>query len=116
MTKTSNRDNWGAKFVETDIREVCTNANEVVRSIKTANPSETTESLSRHAGVSFQTVQRWIGSGRADGKAMRKLLEAFPNKKPSTNKVLLDKATPKQLYDRCSAVGWDLVIQAGRNK
>ena len=106
---------WGAKFIETDIREVCTNADEVVRSIKTANPNETTESLSRHAGVSFQTVQRWIGSGRADGKALRKLLEAFPTTKTGNERVYLDKATPKQLYDRCAAVGWDTVIQAGKS-
>jgi transposase len=105
---------WGAEFVETDIREVCINADEVVRKIKNAFPGETTESLSRHAGVSFQTVQRWIGSKRADGTAMRRLLTAFPGKKPSTDKVLLDKATPKQLYDRCAAVGWDTVIQAGK--
>ena len=104
---------WGAVFIETDVREVCTNAGEVVRSIKNAFPGETTESLSRHAGVSFQTVQRWIGSGRADGTAMRRLLAAFPAKKQGSDKVYLDKATPKQLYDRCATVGWDLVIQAG---
>jgi transposase len=107
---------WGAVFVETDIREVCTNADEVVRQIKNANPGETTESLSRHAGVSFQTVQRWLGSGRADGLALRRLLAAFTAKKTTGEKVYLDKATPKQLYDRCAAVGWDVVIQAGREK
>jgi len=114
MPTTSNE--WGAAFEETDIREVCTNADEVVRKIKNAFPGETTESLSRHAGVSFQTVQRWIGSGRADGTAMRRLLAAFPGKKSRTDKILLDKATPKQLYDRCAAVGWDAVIQAGKYK
>ncbi|MCL2879693.1 MAG: hypothetical protein FWF29_05555 [Treponema sp.] len=110
-------ENWGAQFVQNDIREVCTNANEVVRSIKNAFPQETTESLSRYAGVSFQTVQRWISSGRADGTAFKRLLHAFPSKKPENgNKIYLDKATPKQLYERCSAVGWDLVIQAGRSQ
>ena len=107
---------WGAVFVETDIREVCTNADEVVRKIKNAFPRETTESLSRHAGVSFQTVQRWLGSGRADGNALRQLLSAFPAKKPGSDKVYLYKATPKQLYDRCAAIGWDVVIQAGKIK
>jgi len=114
MANTKNRGEWGATFVETDVREVCTNADEVVRAIKAANPGETTESLSRHAGVSFQTVQRWIGSGRADGVAIRRLIEAFPTKKTGNERIYLDKATAKQLYDRCSAVGWDLVIQAGR--
>ena len=114
MANTKNKEEWGAIFIETDIREVCTNADEVVRTIKTANPGETTESLSRYAGVSFQTVQRWLGSGRADGQAMRRLLEAFPEKKTSDKRVYLDKATAKQLYERCSAVGWDLVIQAGK--
>jgi hypothetical protein len=104
---------WGAEFVETDIREVCANAGEVVRSIKNAFPDETTESLARRAGVSFQTVQRWIGSGRADATALRRLLAAFPAKKAG-ERVYLDKATPKQLYERCAAVGWDVVIQAGR--
>jgi len=105
---------WGAEFTETDIREVCTNAGVVVRGIKDAFPGETSESLARHAGVSFQTVQRWISSGRADGTAFRRLLAAFPSKKTSTERVYLDKATPRQLYDRCAAVGWDVVIQAGK--
>ena len=105
---------WGAQFVKTDVREVCTNADEVVRSIKNAFPGETTENLARRAGVSFQTVQRWIGSGRADGTALRRLLAAFPARKTSVHHVYLNKATPKQLYDRCTAVGWDVVIQAGR--
>ena len=105
---------WGAEFVETDVREVCTNAGEVVRSIKNAFPNETTESLARRAGVSFQTVQRWIGTGRADGTALRRLLAAFPAKKTGSDRVYLDRATPKQLYDRCAAVGWDVVIQAGK--
>ena len=105
---------WGAQFVKTDIRDVCTNADEVVRSIKNAFPDETTESLARRAGVSFQTVQRWLGSGRADKEAMRRLLAAFPSKKSGYDRIYLDKATPKQLYDRCCAVGWDMVIQAGK--
>ena len=107
-------ENWGAEFVRTDLREICTNADEVVRSIKSTFPDETTESLARRAGVSFQTVQRWIGSGRADAEALRRLLAAFPVKKAGSDRVFLEKATPKQLYDRCTAVGWDLVIQAGR--
>ena len=107
-------EDWGAQFVETDVREVCTNADEVVRSIKNAFPAETTESLARRAGVSFQTVQRWIGSGRADGTALRRLLAAFPSQKAHTGRVYLDKATAKQLYERCAAVGWDVVVQAGR--
>ena len=115
MANTSIRDEWGAAFVETDIREVCTNADEVVRKIKNAFPGETTESLSRHAGVSFQTVQRWIGIKRADGTAMRRLLAAFPARKSGSDRVYLEKATPKQLFDRCAALGWDLVIQAGRS-
>jgi len=105
---------WGAKFVETGVREVCINANEVVHSIKNAYPGETSESLARQAGVSFQTVQRWIGSGRAGGTAFRRLLAIFPAKKRSNEQVHLDKATPRQLYDRCAAMGWDAVIQAGR--
>ena len=104
---------WGAEFVKTDLREVCTNANEVVRSIKNAFHNETSESLARRAGVSFQTVQRWIGSGRADGTAFRRLLAAFPLKKTDSHRIYLEKATPKQLYERCAAVGWDTVIQAG---
>jgi len=107
---------WGAKYVQTDVREVCTNADEVVRKIKNAFPNETTESLSRHAGVSFQTVQRWLGSGRADGTAIKRLITAFPSKKHGNERVYLDKATPKQLYDRCAAVGWDFVIQAGKGQ
>jgi transposase len=95
------------------LREVCVNAGDVVRAIKNAFPRETNESLSRRAGVSFQTVQRWIGSGRADGTALRRLLAAFPLKAPK-KRVYLDEAAPKQLYDRCAAVGWDLVIQAGK--
>ena len=108
---------WGATIVESDNKRVmiCTNADEVVRSIKNAFPGETTESLARRAGVSFQTVQRWLSNGRADAAAMRRLLAAFPAKKNNTDKVYLDKATPKQLYDRCAAVGWDVVIQAGKN-
>ena len=106
------KDNWGSEFVQTDLREICINAGEVVRSIKNAFPEETTESLSRKAGVSFQTVQRWIGSGRADASAFRRLLHAFPAKKPG-GRVYLDNATPKQLYDRCTALGWDVVIGAG---
>ena len=105
---------WNAQFVKTDIREVCTNADEVVRGIKSAYPSETNESLSRRAGVSFQTVQRWIGSGRAEAAALRRLLAAFPAKKGGSDRVYLEKATPRQLYDRCTAVGWDVVIQAGK--
>jgi len=105
---------WGAEFTETDVREVCTNAGTVVRSIKNAFPGETSESLARHAGVSFQTVQRWLSSGRADGTAFRRLLSAFPSRKPGGERVYLDKATPRQLYDRCAAVGWDAVIQAGK--
>ena len=105
---------WGTKYIKTDVREVCTNADEVVRKIKNAFPGETTESLSRHAGVSFQTVQRWLGSGRADADAFRRLLSAFPAKKSSNEKIYLDRATPKQLYDRCAAIGWDVVIQAGK--
>jgi len=107
---------WGVKFVQTDLRKVCTNADEVVRSIKNAFPSETTETLARKAGVSFQTVQRWIGSGRADAEAMQRLLTAFPSKKVKNDKVYLVNATPKQLYDRCSELGWDIVIQSGREK
>ena len=106
---------WGAQFVENDVREICTNADEVVRSIKNAY-SVTTENLARQAGVSFQTVQRWLGSGRADATAFRRLLAAFPAKKTGNDRVYLDKATPKQLYDRCTAAGWDIVIQAGREK
>jgi len=107
---------WGATITESDNKkvEICTNADEVVRSIKNAFPGETTESLARRAGVSFQTVQRWLGCGRADATAMRRLLAAFPAKKSGSDKVYLEKATPKQLYDRCAAVGWDLVIQAGK--
>ena len=107
---------WGAQFVINNIREVCTNADEVVRNIKNTFPSETTENLARRARVSFQTVQRWIGSGRADGKALRRLLEAYPASRKDTHHVYLNKATPKQLYDRCAALGWDAVIQAGREK
>jgi hypothetical protein len=109
-------EDWGAKFVQTELREVCTNADEVVRGIKNAHPGETTESLSRKAGVSFQTVQRWIGSGRADADALRRLLAAFPSKKTKNERVYLDKATPKQLYDRCAALGWDAVIKAGQQE
>ena len=105
---------WNAQFVKTDIREVCTNADEVVRSIKNSFPDETTESLARRVGVSFQTVQRWIGSGRADAAALRRLMAAFPAKKPGSERIYLDKATPRQLYDRCTAIGWDVVIQAGK--
>ena len=105
---------WSAEFTKTDISEICTNADKVVRSIKNAFPGETTESLARRAGVSFQTVQRWIGSGRADATAFRRLLAAFPYKKDGAERVYLDKATPKQLYDRCAAMGWDTVIQAGK--
>jgi len=104
---------WGAIFIKTSVRDVCTNADEVVRSIKNAYPNETTESLSRRAGVSFQTVQRWIGSGRAEATAFRRLLLAFPAKKESSGRVYLDRATPKQLFDRCTAIGWDAVIRAG---
>ena len=109
------KDNWGSEFVPTNQREICTNADEVVRSIKNAFPVETTESLARKAGVSFQTVQRWISSGRADATAFRRLLAAFSPKKAG-ERIYLDKATPKQLYDRCAAVGWDIVIQAGKNE
>ncbi len=109
-------ENWGAVFVWNGIREICTNADEVVRSIKTAFPDETNEKLARKAGVSFQTIQRWIGTGRADSEALRRLLAAFPAATSSTNRVYLDKATPKQLYDRCASVGWDAVIQAGKEK
>jgi transposase len=104
---------WNAHFEKTELREVCTNADEVVRAIKNAFPGETSESLSRRAGVSFQTVQRWIGSGRADGTALRRLLAAFSTKK-SNKRAYLDEATPKQLYDRCAAIGWDLVMRAGK--
>ena len=107
---------WGAQMAEHRKTVVCINADEVVRSIKNANQGATNEILARRAGVSFQTVQRWIGSGRADGTAMRRLLSAFPEKKPGREKVYLDKATPKQLYDRCAAVGWDTVIQAGKKQ
>ena len=106
-------DGWNAQFIETDVREICNNADEVVRSIKLSFPGETNESLSRKAGVSFQTIQRWLGTGRADAAALRRLLSCFPEKKP-IGRVYLDKATPKQLYDRCSALGWDVVIRAGR--
>ena len=107
------KDNWDAVFVQTDLREICTNADEVVRSIKNAFSAETTESLARKAGVSFQTVQRWISNGRADAAALRRLLAAFPAKKPG-GRVYLDNASPKQLYERCTAVGWDEVIKAGK--
>ena len=103
---------WNAKFVKTDVREVCINADEVVRSIKGAFPEETNENLARRAGVSFQTIQRWIGSGRAEATALRRLLAAFPAKKLK-ERIYLDKATPKQLFDRCTALGWDVVIGAG---
>jgi hypothetical protein len=106
-------EDWGAEFIQTELREICKNADEVVRAIKNAFPRETNESLSRKAGVSFQTIQRWSGSGRADATAMRRLLTAFSVKKPG-KRVYLDEATPKQLYDRCATVGWDLVIQAGK--
>ena len=104
---------WNAQFVRTDIREVCTNADEVVRSIKSAFPNETNESLSRKAGVSFQTVQRWVGCGRAEATALKRLLAAFPEKNIKNERVYLNKATPKQLFDRCTALGWDTVIRAG---
>jgi hypothetical protein len=104
---------WGAVFIQTELREICKNADEVVRAIKNASPGETNESLSRKAGVSFQTIQRWSGSGRADATAMRRLLAAFPVKKPG-KRVYLDEATPKQLYDRYAVLGWDLAIQAGK--
>ena len=104
---------WKAKFRQTELREICTNADEVVRSIKNAFPAETTESLARKAGVSFQTVQRWVSVGRADAAAMRRLLACFPEKK-TQGRVYLDTATPKQLYERCAQLGWDSVIQAGR--
>jgi hypothetical protein len=45
--------------------------------------------------------------------ALRRLLAAFPVKKPG-KRAYLDEATPKQLYDRCAVLGWDLVIQAGK--
>ncbi|MDR1902768.1 MAG: hypothetical protein LBQ88_10870 [Treponema sp.] len=103
------KENWGAAFINTELREICNNADEVVRSIKNAFPGETNESLARRAGVSFQTVQRWSGTGRADAAALRRLLMSFPTK-TADKKVYLDEATPKQLYDRCAAVGWDVVI------
>jgi hypothetical protein len=106
---------WNANFQQTELREICVNADEVVRAIKNTFPGETNESLSRKAGVSFQTVQRWSGTGRADAAALRRLLAAFPLKAPK-RRVYLDEATPRQLYDRCAAVGWDLVIQAGKTE
>ena len=109
-------EDWNAEIVEHNKRKVCINAGDIVRSVKNAFPNETTESLARRAGVSFQTVQRWLGSGRADATALRRLLAAIPSKKAGADRVYLDKATPKQLYDRCAAVGWDVVIQAGREK
>ena len=108
------RGDWGAVFIQTDLRKICKNADVVVRSIKNAFPSETNESLARKAGVSFQTIQRWVGSGRADAEAMQRLLAAFPSKRTKNERVYLDKASPKQLYDRCAAIGWDNVIQAGK--
>jgi hypothetical protein len=104
---------WGAEFEQTELREICINAGDVVRAIKNAFPRETTESLSRKAGVSFQTVQRWIGSGRADATALRRLLAAFPLT-TRKKRVYLDEATAKQLYDRCAAIGWDEVMRAGK--
>jgi hypothetical protein len=41
-------------------------------------------------------------------------MAAFPLK-ARKKRVYLDEALPKQLYERCAAVGWDLVIQAGKN-
>jgi hypothetical protein len=106
-------ENWGAVFVQTELREICSNADEVIRSIKDAYPEETNESLSRRAAVSFQTVQRWSGSGRADAAALRRLLASFPTK-TAAKKVYLSEATPKQIYERCCAIGWDVVIRAGK--
>jgi len=55
--------------------------------IKNAFPSETTETLTRKTGISFQTIQRWISSGRADAETKQSLLTAFPSKK--TTKFIL---------------------------
>jgi hypothetical protein len=103
---------WNAKFIKTRARDICINADEVVRSIKGAFPNETSESLSRRAGVSFQTIQRWIASGRAEAEALKRLLAAFPVKK-ANKRIYLHKASAKQLFERCTAVGWDTVIRAG---
>jgi hypothetical protein len=105
---------WGAVFQQTDLREICTNADEVIRGIKGVFPLETHESLARKAEVSFQTVQRWSSTGRADAAALRRLLTSFPAKQVKPGKrVYLDEANAKQLYDRCCALGWDIVIKAG---
>ena len=39
------------KFIKIYVREVCMNADEVVRSIETVFPGETTESLTHRAGI-----------------------------------------------------------------
>lgn len=99
-----------AIYEQTTLREICSNAKEVLSNINKEYPQETYGSLATRAAVNTQTIQRWSSNGRADADAIRRLIKSFSNN--NIEDVLLKNATPQQLYKRCSEIGWDKVIQS----
>ncbi|ULQ61058.1 hypothetical protein K7I13_07345 [Brucepastera parasyntrophica] len=92
-------------------KEICSNAKEVLRSIKSIFPDETYESIASRANVHMQTIQRWSSIGRSEAKAMKLLISTFEAEENMDN-ILLKKATPKQLRKQCEIIGWDKIINS----
>lgn len=89
--------------------ERCINAGLVLHNIQDEHPHETYSTLAMRAGVHSQTIQRWHSGKNAEAKAIRSLLASFTFRDNSN--VLLKDATPSQLYQRCSEIGWDKIIK-----
>jgi len=92
-------------------RLVCKNAREVLNQIQMQFPDETYHSIASRASVHPQTIQRWSCIGRADGHAIKKLINSLENKEIFDD-ILLKDANPEQLKRQCQIVGWEKVINA----
>lgn len=99
---------FGEIFEKTTLREICSNSKEVLLNIKKVYPNETYANLSSRAKVHIQTLQRWSSIGRADADAIRRLIKSFTEE--HVDDIFLKDATPQQIYQRCSELGWDKVI------
>lgn len=92
-------------------KNVCSNAKEVIGSIRQCFPLETYKTLAGRANVHIQTILRWVSVGRAEEDAMKQLVSTF-KKEDNYDTVLLKNASPAQLRKKCQLIGWDKVINS----
>lgn len=92
--------------------DICTNPHEIIKAIRNEFPDATNKILSDCINVSPATIQRWVNKKRSFAHKTTELRNYYLQKieLKYSEDPLLSKASPRQLFERCTEIGWDKVI------